>query len=67
MKNITMTNATQIPRVRLASPLVADRRLIVADRGQSVDVRGADVRVGFYASKPLALDVDSFRSGRPPV
>jgi len=68
VKNITMTNSTQIPRVRLASPMVADRSLIAADRFQSVDVRGgADVPVGLDDSKPLALDVDSFRSGRPPV
>lgn len=64
MKNITVTSPTQIARVRSAFPLGADRNLSAAFAG----VRGgADVRVGSYAPKPMALDVAYFRSGRPPV
>ena len=54
----TMTNATQITRVRFASPMAADRAL-------TVGVTGA-----FYAPthKSIALnDVACLRSWRPPV
>ena len=58
MESITMTNSTQITRVRFASPQAADRSL-------TFGVRGA-----FYAlihQAPAAMDVASFGSWRPPV
>ena len=58
MESITMTNSTQITRVRFASPQAADRSLVVG-------VRGA-----FYARihKASAVkDVAYLRSWRPPV
>lgn len=58
MENITMTNTTQITRVRFASPQAADRSL-------SFGVRGA-----FYAPTHKALavkDVAHLRSWRQPV
>lgn len=56
MENMTMTNATQIKRVRSSFPQAADRSLTVGDRGV------------FYAPNHKALavkDVAPFRSGRP--
>jgi len=58
MENITMTNTTQITRVRFAFPQPADRSPTVGARGW------------FYAPMHTALavkDVAYFRSGRPPV
>jgi hypothetical protein len=58
MENITMTNTTQITRVRFAFPQAADRSL-------TVGVRGA-----FYApthETTAVKDVVSPRSWRPPV
>jgi hypothetical protein len=56
MKNMTMTNATQITRARFSFPQAADRSLIVGVRG-------------VYSApnhKALAIkDVAHFRSGRP--
>ena len=61
MKNITVTSPTQIARARSTFPLVADRNLSAGVRG------GADLYVASYAPQPMALDVASFRSRRPPV
>ena len=61
MKNITVTSPTQNARARSTFPLVADRNLSAVIRG------GADFYVVSYAPKPMALDVVSFRSRRPPV
>ena len=57
MENITMTNTTQITRVRFAFPQAADRSL-------TVGVRGA-----FYAPthETAVKDVAYPRSWRPPV
>jgi hypothetical protein len=64
MVNITMTNPTQITRVRFASPQAADRSLSAGDRG------------GFYApmlgasatsQAPDVKDVVFLPSRRPPV
>jgi hypothetical protein len=63
MENITMTNTTQITRVRFACPQAADRSL------------NAGVRGGFYVSthgsansKARAVkDVAYLRSRRPPI
>jgi hypothetical protein len=56
MEIITMTNATQISRVRSSFPQAADRSLIVGDRGV------------FYAPNhkaPAVTDGAYFRPGRP--
>jgi len=58
MENITMTNTTQITRVRFASLQAANRSLIVG------------VRVAFYAPTRKATavkDVAYLRSWSPPV
>ena len=63
MENITMTNTTQITRVRFACPQAADRSL------------NAGVRGGFYVSMhesanskaPAVKDVAYLRSRRPPI
>jgi len=55
MKNINMTSVTRITRVGFPFPQIADRSLTVG------------VRVGSYASKPMALDIARFRSWRSPV
>lgn len=58
MESITMTNTTQITRVRFARPQAADRSL-------TFGVRGA-----FYAlihEAPAVKDVAYFGPWRPPV
>ena len=63
MENITMTNTTQITRVRFACPQIADRSLTV----------GTDSTFGtptFYApmhKAPAVKDVAFLRSWSPPV
>ena len=64
MENITMTNTTQITRVRFASLQAADRSLNSVDR-MTVGVRGS-----FYAPTRKASavkDVAYLGSWRPPV
>ncbi|MEO6144625.1 MAG: hypothetical protein ABIP19_11650 [Dermatophilaceae bacterium] len=64
MENNTTTNATQITRVRFASPQAADRTLNSVDR-ITVGVRGA-----FYAPThqgTAVKDVAHLRAWRPPV
>ena len=58
MRNITITNTTQITRVRFASPQPANRSLTVSLSG------------AFYAPMQRATavkDVASLRAWRPPV
>ena len=58
MENITMTNPTQITRVRFAS-------LEAADRSLTVGVRGSFYAPTFKA--PAVKDVAYLGSWRPPV
>jgi len=63
MENITMTNTTQITRVRFACPQAADRNL-------SVGVRGGfyvSMQKSFNSQAAAVKDVGYLRSRRPPI
>jgi hypothetical protein len=63
MENTTMTNTTQITRVRFACPQVADRSLNAGVRGGfSVSMFGSA-----NSKAPAVKDVAYLRSRRPPI